>query len=168
MRNARGSVASDGEARAMAALAAQARVHPANTLVHPRALVSRASNWRKVKGKCPWCNEPSDTPEPSWHHVCRRYYHAARGATHFEISGKRTPLVPKTACAKCGKAAREIDHILALATARRPDGKPIIEAWTPRNLQWLCHHCHSRKTVQEAKDPQSRVRGSKTRQLSLP
>ena len=158
---------SDAEARAMAALAAQARVHPANPLAHPRALVSRASNWRKVKGLCPWCNEPSDAPKPGWHDACRRYYHAARGATHFDLNGKRTPLVPKTPCAKCGKAAQEIDHIVALATARRPDGNQLLNAWTPRNLQWLCHRCHSGKTAQEAKAPQTRIRGPRPRQLNL-
>ena len=161
------SVESDGEARALAALAVQARVHPANPLAHPRSLVSRASNWRKVKGTCPWCNEPSGEPEPSWHRECRRYYHAARGVTYFELNGKRTPLVPKTPCVKCGREAHEIDHIVPLSTARWPNGTYLLKAWTLQNLQWLCRRCHSGKTAQEAKAPQTRVIGHKPRQLSL-
>lgn len=151
---------SDGEARAMAALAIQARVHPANPLVHPRALVSRASNWRKVKGICPWCNEPSDAQEQGWHYECQRYYYAARGATHFEKDNKRTPLVPQTPCAKCKRAAQQIDHVVSLSTARRIGGAQMLRAWTPRNLQWLCNTCHAGKTARETKT-------SRTRQLDL-
>ena len=147
----------NGETRARAALAVQARVHPANVLVDPRALVSRVSNWRSTRGFCPWCNEPSNTPDPYWHHECKQYYYAARGATHFELNGKRIPLIPKTPCMKCGKASHEIDHILALATARGKKDTDSLKAWTPQNLQWLCRPCHSKKTAIDTKSNRASV-----------
>ena len=156
-----------GESGAAAALSVQARIHPANPLVEPRALVSQVSNWRKTKGYCPWCNEPGDGPEPGWHHECKKYYYAARGATHFEMHGKRVPLIPKTPCIKCEGPSQEIDHIMALATARTKNEADSLKAWTPQNLQWLCRRCHSEKTARDVRSNRTPRVKTKSTQLDI-
>ena len=145
----------------------QARVHPANPLLDPRALVSPAANWRKTKGKCPWCNQPSSEPQPGWHTLCRRYYFAARGATHYEVNGIATPLVAKTRCAECGGVANEIHHIVSLAVARNTRGTEMLKAWTVQNLQWLCESCHNSKTVTEIRSNRQKTPHGKAIQRSL-
>ena len=158
---------SDPEIRAARALALQARVHPANPLLDPRALVSPAANWRKKKGMCPWCNEPSSEPQPGWHPLCRRYYFAARGATYYEVNGIATPLAAKTPCAKCGGAATEIDHIVSLAVARNTSNTEMLKAWTVQNLQWLCASCHSSKTAADIRSNRQNAPHGKAMQTSL-
>ena len=138
---------SDPEARAIRAVAMQARVHPANPLTDPRSLVSAASNWRKTKGICPWCNERNSEPMALWHVRCQQYYYAARGATYYERDGKKTPLVAKTLCVMCGDLAQEISHIVPLEGARSNRGSEVVKAWTPQNLQWLCMRCHGVNTA---------------------
>ena len=157
----------DAEARAAEAVATQARVHPANPLLDPRALVSPAANWRKIKETCPWCNEPSKEAEPGWHPRCRQYYYAARGATYYEQDGKTTPLVAKTPCVKCGADAQEIDHIVSLALARNPGRTAILKAWTPQNLQWLCASCHDAKTTTDIRSSRPKPPRSKPLQPNL-
>ena len=159
---------SDAEARAARALATQARMHPANPLRDPRALVSPVAHWRKTQGTCPWCHEPSAEREPSWHPWCRRYYYAARGNTHYDLAGKRIPLIARTPCAQCGNEAQEIDHIVPLAAARKLMNRAaMLQAWTPHNLQWLCTSCHTAKTTANSQHIQSPMSDRKAIQLSL-
>ena len=158
---------SDAEARAARAVATQARVHPANPLLAPRALVSTAANWRKTKGTCPWCNEPSDELEHGWHSSCRQYYSAARGATHYEVNGIATPLVAKTSCAKCGDVAQKIDHIVPLAAARGMTGTEMLKVWTTRNLQWLCASCRNVKITVDFSRIRTTTSNGKAMQPSL-
>ena len=157
----------DPEIRAASALTMQARVHPANPLLDPRALVSPAANWRKTKGNCPWCNEASSEPTPGWHPLCQRYYFAARGATHYEQNGKTLPLVAKKPCAKCGGIAHEINHIMPLGIARKTGGANHLKAWTPQNLQWLCSECHAGKTVTESRKAKRKAHNTKPSQPNL-
>lgn len=157
----------DAEARAARAVAMQARVHPANPLKDPRSLVSPATNWRKIKDNCPWCNEPSNEPGSGWHLQCLRYYHAARGATHYEWDGKPKPLVPRTPCAECGNVAQKIDHIIPLVTARSSGGTEMLKAWTPQNLQWLCASCHGSKTWTDTSSSDPKVHDVQPWQPSL-
>ena len=158
---------SDPETRAARALAMQARIHPANQLLDPRALVSPAANWRKAKGMCPWCNQPSSEPQPGWHPMCRRNYFAARGATHYEVNGTATPLVAKTPCAKCGAVANEIDHTVSLAVARNTSSTEMLKAWTVQNLQWLCASCHSSKTTTDIRSNRQKTPHGKAMQRSM-
>ena len=158
---------SEAEARAAQAAAMQARVHPANPLLEHRALVSPAANWRKGEGTCPWCNKPSDELDSGWHSRCLLYYYAARGATHYNWDDKTTPLVEKTPCARCGGIAQEIDHIVSLATARKVGGAEMLQAWTPRNLQWLCVPCRAEKTAEDVQSNSPKGPDAKPLQLSL-
>ncbi len=52
-------------------------------------------------------------------------------------------------CVMCGKAAREVDHILP-----REDGGTDDQ----ENLQSLCKSCHSKKTNREKREREGRVK----------
>ena len=143
---------SETEIQAARAIATQARVHPANPLRDPRALVSPATNWRKTDETCPWCNQPNDRSSSGWHEHCLRYYNAARGATHYQWDGKATPLIGRTPCAECGGEAQKIDHVVPLATAQRTGSAEMLKAWTPHNLQWVCISCYNSRKGLECYD----------------
>ena len=146
---------SDIQARAAQAIGTQARVHPANPLRDPGALVSPAVNWRETNETRLWCNEPGDEPGSGWHPQYMRYYHAARGETHYERDGKAKPPIPRTLCADCGIVAQIIDHIVQQVTARSNGGAKMLKARTPKNLLWLWVSCHNSKTGtgNRVKDP---------------
>ena len=148
---------SETEMWAERAIAIQARVHPANPLREPRALVSPAANWRKTDGACPWCNQPSNESDSGWHQHCLRYYNAARGATYYQWDGKAAPLVGRTLCEECGGPAQIIGHIVSPETARSADGPEMLKAWTPQNLQWLCASCYNSRKGLECYDDNPEV-----------
>ena len=158
---------SDPESRAIRALRMQARVHPASSIADHRALVSSASNWRKTKEICPWCNEPNSEPNSAWHPQCQKYYYIARGATHYEEDSKSTPLIPKTPCVKCADSPAIIDHIIPLEVASKSKNTIGLKPWTPSNLQWLCATCHDAKPKWRPDKTKGCTPNTKPTQLSL-
>lgn len=65
----------------------------------------------------------------------RSLYKSARWLALRKAILRRTP-----DCLRCGAPAKHIDHI------RKHRGDPAL-FFDPRNLQPLCHSCHSRLTV---------------------
>jgi len=64
------------------------------------------------------------------------------GAAHRRLRQWALHHIPPqcVACGFDGETSRlHLDHV-------DPDG----DRFDPRNLQWLCHHCHSRKTATES------------------
>lgn len=97
------------------------------------------------RGWCIWCHRRCDRGR-NWHDECGAQYQAARGLT----VGFYGPLIPKGPCVVCGAPGTEIDHLVAIAVARKHGYRAHVRAYLLRNLRRLCERCHKAKTRADA------------------
>lgn len=126
---------------------------------------------KRSRKNCVWCCEPLTGRARSWHPECVKAYLVATGAVRF--AGGYPYVIEPGRCADCGRDpieedgvgddgvtrrdpnwlmgiyGFEVDHRIALSVAhelRRAGDRRWWWAWTVRNLRWLCHECHAKKT----------------------
>lgn len=73
------------------------------------------------------------------------YHERGYGHQHRKIRERQLRRHPVCATPGCGAAATDCDHIKRISEGGHPSD--------PKNLQSLCHACHSRKTQQEGHRP---------------
>ena len=143
----------------------------------------------KPFGTCVWCGLPARNPATNrplkWHPRCMVWQQAGNGGHQYAkiMSESKTKgqgyywSDPAKRICLCGRPGIEVDHIVAIGVAARL--APLIgrKIWamtfTPDNLQWLCHDCHSQKTAFDRawmrvldKPPEDETQGDKSRRMA--
>ena len=127
-----------------------------------RRLVYQLTAYKKTRGTCLWCGDPTGPPRRCWHQSCATAYLVARG----EVSDpSTTPVISREdRCTECGDPAREIDHRDSLGAASRSGSwRRLIRAYTVTNLRWLCRDCHASKTRRDRREQAELTRGGAER-----
>ena len=107
--------------------------------IDTRDAVGSAFWWRKKMYRvCCWCGLSVEPPARYWHQDCADQYQAMRGISV-------TPAGPRE-CEECGAKGMEIDHRVAISTARDSGPRAYVRAFLLENLRWLCRPCHLAKT----------------------
>ena len=92
---------------------------------------------------------------------CRRSFN--RKFSYFMVTWRqvryRTFRRDRWSCVKCGRKAREVDHIIPLALGGRE--------FDLNNCQSLCRACHMRKTVREMRDRTARKKADQI-EIAIP
>ncbi len=93
---------------------------------------------------------------------CRRSFN--RKFHYFVVTWRqvryRTLRRDRWLCVKCGRRAREVDHIIPLALGG--------SEFNTDNCQSLCRSCHLRKTIQEIRERTERKTREKLDQIEIP